>query len=134
MTPKKTRLHRSELAVPGSNVQMLEKAPSLGADIVMLDLEDAVAPDDKEQARRQRDRRAPRPRLVAPLGVGPDQRARHPLLLPRHRRRRRAGRRPDRRDRDPEGRAERATSIWSPPCSPRSSPRSGSSARSRSRS
>jgi malyl-CoA/(S)-citramalyl-CoA lyase len=30
---------------------MLEKAPKLGADIVMLDLEDAVAPDDKEQAR-----------------------------------------------------------------------------------
>lgn len=49
MTP--TRLHRSELAVPGSNVRMLEKAPSLGADVVMLDLEDAVAPDDKERAR-----------------------------------------------------------------------------------
>jgi malyl-CoA/(S)-citramalyl-CoA lyase len=47
----KTRLHRSELAVPGSNVRMLEKAPRLGADVVMLDLEDAVAPDDKEQAR-----------------------------------------------------------------------------------
>lgn len=31
---------------------MLEKAPGLGADIVMLDLEDAVAPDDKPQARR----------------------------------------------------------------------------------
>src|SRR5436305_5595348 len=46
------RLHRSELAVPGSNVRMLEKAPSLGADIAMLDLEDAVAPDDKDQARR----------------------------------------------------------------------------------
>src|SRR4051812_37741320 len=45
------RLHRSELAVPGSNVQMLERAPDLGADIVMLDLEDAVAPDDKERAR-----------------------------------------------------------------------------------
>src|ERR1700759_2637945 len=45
------RLHRSELAVPGSNVRMLEKAPQLGADIVMLDLEDAVAPDDKPQAR-----------------------------------------------------------------------------------
>ena len=51
MTPKPPRLHRSELAVPGSNVRMLEKAPELGADIVMLDLEDAVAPDDKEQAR-----------------------------------------------------------------------------------
>jgi malyl-CoA/(S)-citramalyl-CoA lyase len=30
---------------------MLEKAPDLGSDIVMLDLEDAVAPDDKQQAR-----------------------------------------------------------------------------------
>ncbi len=51
MTPTSTRLHRSELAVPGSNLRMLEKAPALGADIVMLDLEDAVAPDDKVQAR-----------------------------------------------------------------------------------
>jgi malyl-CoA/(S)-citramalyl-CoA lyase len=45
------RLHRSELCVPGSNVRMLEKAPHAGADVVMLDLEDAVAPDDKAQAR-----------------------------------------------------------------------------------
>ena len=51
MSATSARLHRSELAVPGSNVRMLEKAPELGADIVMLDLEDAVAPDDKEQAR-----------------------------------------------------------------------------------
>jgi len=51
MRPTRTRLHRSELAVPGSNVRMLEKAPAMGADIVMLDLEDAVAPDDKPQAR-----------------------------------------------------------------------------------
>lgn len=47
----KNRLHRSELAVPGSNRRMLEKAPSSGADVVFLDLEDAVAPDDKAQAR-----------------------------------------------------------------------------------
>jgi malyl-CoA/(S)-citramalyl-CoA lyase len=45
------RLHRSELCVPGANVRMIEKAPRLGADVVMLDLEDAVAPDDKPQAR-----------------------------------------------------------------------------------
>jgi malyl-CoA/(S)-citramalyl-CoA lyase len=45
------RPHRSELAVPGTNVRAMEKAPSLGADLVFLDLEDAVAPDDKEQAR-----------------------------------------------------------------------------------
>ena len=47
----KNRLHRSELAVPGTNVRAMEKAPTLGADVVFLDLEDAVAPDDKEQAR-----------------------------------------------------------------------------------
>jgi malyl-CoA/(S)-citramalyl-CoA lyase len=46
------RLHRSELAVPGSNPGMFEKAARCAADIVFLDLEDAVAPDDKEQARR----------------------------------------------------------------------------------
>ncbi len=45
------RLHRSELAVPGSNERMLERAPEAGADVVFLDLEDAVAPDDKVQAR-----------------------------------------------------------------------------------
>jgi malyl-CoA/(S)-citramalyl-CoA lyase len=48
----KARLHRSELAVPGTNVGAMEKAPTLGADVVFLDLEDAVAPDDKEQARK----------------------------------------------------------------------------------
>jgi malyl-CoA/(S)-citramalyl-CoA lyase len=48
----RNRLHRSELAVPGSNTRMLEKAPTAGADVVFLDLEDAVAPDEKEQARR----------------------------------------------------------------------------------
>src|SRR5436190_24389134 len=47
----RTRLHRSELAVPGTNVRAMGKAPSLGADVVFLDLEDAVAPDDKPAAR-----------------------------------------------------------------------------------
>jgi malyl-CoA/(S)-citramalyl-CoA lyase len=47
------RLHRSELAVPGTNLRAMEKAPGLGADVVFLDLEDAVAPDDKELARGQ---------------------------------------------------------------------------------
>ncbi|MDX2265918.1 MAG: CoA ester lyase [Hyphomicrobiales bacterium] len=46
------RLHRSELAVPGSNVNMFEKAAKSAADVIFLDLEDAVAPDDKEQARK----------------------------------------------------------------------------------
>ncbi len=49
--PNPDRLHRSELAVPASNLRMLEKAPTAGADIVFLDLEDAVAPDEKVQAR-----------------------------------------------------------------------------------
>jgi malyl-CoA/(S)-citramalyl-CoA lyase len=46
------RLHRSELAVPGSNPGLFEKAAKSAADIVFLDVEDAVAPDDKEQARK----------------------------------------------------------------------------------
>jgi malyl-CoA/(S)-citramalyl-CoA lyase len=50
--PARPRLHRSELAVPGSNVALFEKAANSAADIIFLDVEDAVAPDDKEQARR----------------------------------------------------------------------------------
>ncbi len=46
------RLNRSELAVPGSQPQMFEKAAQSSADVIFLDLEDAVAPDDKEAARR----------------------------------------------------------------------------------
>lgn len=46
------RLNRSELAVPGSQPNLFEKAASSSADVVFLDLEDAVAPDEKEQARK----------------------------------------------------------------------------------
>jgi malyl-CoA/(S)-citramalyl-CoA lyase len=46
------RLNRSELAVPGSQPQLFEKAAKSAADVVFLDLEDAVAPDDKAQAGR----------------------------------------------------------------------------------
>ncbi len=46
------RLNRSELAVPGSQVKLFEKAAKSSADVVFLDLEDAVAPDDKPQARK----------------------------------------------------------------------------------
>jgi malyl-CoA/(S)-citramalyl-CoA lyase len=45
------RLHRSELAVPGSSPSLFEKSAKSKADIVFLDLEDAVSPSDKEQAR-----------------------------------------------------------------------------------
>ena len=46
------RLNRSELAVPGSSPHLFEKAASSAADIIFLDLEDAVAPDDKPKARQ----------------------------------------------------------------------------------
>jgi malyl-CoA/(S)-citramalyl-CoA lyase len=46
------RLNRSELAVPGSQPQMFEKAAQSDVDVIFLDLEDAVAPDEKEQARK----------------------------------------------------------------------------------
>ena len=50
--PVKTRLQRSELAVPGSNPSMIDKAADSAADYVFLDLEDAVAPADKVMARK----------------------------------------------------------------------------------
>jgi malyl-CoA/(S)-citramalyl-CoA lyase len=46
------RLNRSELAIPGSQPQMFEKAAKLNVDVIFLDLEDAVAPNEKEQARK----------------------------------------------------------------------------------
>ncbi len=45
--------HRSVLYMPGSNTRALEKAKTLPADALIFDLEDAVAPDAKEKARRQ---------------------------------------------------------------------------------
>lgn len=50
--PAVTRVQRSELAVPGSSPGMFEKALASQADFIFLDLEDAVAPDDKLAARR----------------------------------------------------------------------------------
>lgn len=52
---------RSVLAVPGSSDKMIDKARTLPADAVFLDLEDAVAPAAKEQARA---------RIVAALNSG----------------------------------------------------------------
>lgn len=46
------RLNRSELAVPGSAPQMFQKAADSEVDVIFLDLEDAVAPDEKADARR----------------------------------------------------------------------------------
>lgn len=47
------RPRRSVLYMPGSNARALEKARSLPADALILDLEDAVAPDAKASARKQ---------------------------------------------------------------------------------
>lgn len=47
------RPRRSALYMPGANARALDKARSLPADVLILDLEDAVAPDAKEQARAQ---------------------------------------------------------------------------------
>ena len=47
------RPRRSVLYMPGSNARAIEKARSLPADGVILDLEDAVAPDAKTEARKQ---------------------------------------------------------------------------------
>ena len=46
------RVNRSEQAVPGSNPTFMEKASKGMAYVVFLDLEDAVAPDEKEKARK----------------------------------------------------------------------------------
>lgn len=50
-----TAIHprRSVLYMPGSNARALEKAREIAADALILDLEDAVAPDAKEVAREQ---------------------------------------------------------------------------------
>ena len=48
---KRDRPRRSALYMPGANARALEKAQTLPADVLILDLEDAVAPDAKEPAR-----------------------------------------------------------------------------------
>jgi citrate lyase subunit beta/citryl-CoA lyase len=52
ISSRPSRARRSNLAVPGSSPKMLDKARGLPADQVFMDLEDAVAPIAKEEARR----------------------------------------------------------------------------------
>lgn len=47
------RLRRTELTTPGSSTKMMEKAADSDADEVMIDLEDAVAPTEKVEARQK---------------------------------------------------------------------------------
>ena len=56
-----SRPRRSVLYMPGANTRALEKAKSLPADSLILDLEDAVAPDTKAAAREN---------ILAALGAG----------------------------------------------------------------
>ncbi len=51
------RPRRSVLYMPGSNARAIEKARTLAADALILDLEDAVAPDAKPSRRQGRLRR-----------------------------------------------------------------------------
>ncbi|WP_084861014.1 HpcH/HpaI aldolase/citrate lyase family protein [Salibaculum halophilum] len=46
-----TRPHRSALYIPGSKARALDKARGLATDVILFDLEDAVAPDEKPAAR-----------------------------------------------------------------------------------
>jgi citrate lyase beta subunit len=72
---------RSVLYMPGANERALEKAKTLPADALILDLEDAVAPDAKADARD---------RVCAAVRSGeyghPRQRPRHAVARRRHRR------------------------------------------------
>ena len=47
------RPRRSVLYMPGANLRAMEKAKTLAADVLIFDLEDAVAPDAKRDARTQ---------------------------------------------------------------------------------
>ncbi|HEX4635264.1 MAG TPA: CoA ester lyase [Rhizomicrobium sp.] len=48
---KEFKPRRSALFVPAANIRALEKARGLAADVIILDLEDAVAPEEKDAAR-----------------------------------------------------------------------------------
>lgn len=45
------RLRRSRIYLPGNRPRMIQKGPVLGADAVILDLEDSVSPEQKDSAR-----------------------------------------------------------------------------------
>ena len=76
------RPRRSMLYMPGSNARAIEKARELPVDGVILDLEDAVAPDAKAQARELVVQALQKGGFGRPRGrgAGPDQRARYRLV------------------------------------------------------
>ena len=74
------RPRRSVLYMPGSNARALEKARELPADGLILDLEDAVAPEAKAQAREAIVNALRKWRLRRPRSDGAHQRPRYPLV------------------------------------------------------
>ena len=66
---------RSWLFVPGDSEKKLSKAAATGADVVILDLEDAVAPEAKETAREQA------VQAVRDGGFGRRELAKKPILI-----------------------------------------------------
>ena len=126
--PRRARLER---AVP-------RQGAAAAADEVFLDLEDAVAPGEKERARGLRHRRAARAALRRPDRRGARQRDGHAALLPRPDRRRRAGGRPARRRDAPQGpharrRRDDRQAARARSSSRRAASRAGSASRRRSR-
>ena len=78
--PTTVRPRRSVLYMPGSNARALEKGRSLPADGLILDLEDAVSPDAKRDARQEVAERAEGPRgLCLARADRAGERARHAL-------------------------------------------------------
>ena len=53
MTERPKRLRRCQLSVPGSSEKMMTKAAGMDVDFIFLDLEDAVAPQEKRPARKK---------------------------------------------------------------------------------
>ena len=76
---------RSCLSIPGSSEKMLAKAPGLGADMVFLDLEDAVAPLEKPAARDKIVKAINDARLGRHRPVRARQRVGHRVDVPRRR-------------------------------------------------
>ena len=88
------RPNRCQLFGPGSRPALFEKMAASAADVINLDLEDSVAPDDKPQARANIIAGDQRDRLGQKDPVGADQRAGHALLVSRRGRGAGTGRRP----------------------------------------
>ncbi len=99
----RTLPRRSCLSVPGSSERFLEKAPTIPADMTFLDLEDSVAPLEKEDARAKVSQGDPRAGLGRARPVRAGERMGHPLDLRRRHRGRLDSRRAARRGHAAEG-------------------------------